>query len=180
MNTPSAVQTLRVHAVVPSPRRRAGHDVARGCSLRCCPDAGGALTADPSQRRGSGARPGPRGRASRPRCAGAAGTPGRLSGREDPPSREAAARRLRAGLRASFRGGRSRAMTTLNQAAKTLNQKRGLEIALTSERLTRDRVEKLERRADAADKEADLQRRALMGFVTRGFWGRFHWLVRGK
>lgn len=71
-------------------------------------------------------------------------------------------------------------MTTLNQAAKTLNQKRGLEIALTSERLTRDRVEKLERRADAADKEADLQRRALMGFVTRGFWGRFHWLVRGK
>ena len=70
-------------------------------------------------------------------------------------------------------------MTTLNQAVKTFNQRQATQAALRNEQLTRERVEKLDRRLDALVDWAT-QETMWVQILRRGFWGRLRWLMRGK
>jgi len=52
--------------------------------------------------------------------------------------------------------------------------------ALQNEQLTRQRVDRLERRTDSLEKTAGATFASLAEFCGRGFWGRLRWLLRGK
>ena len=55
----------------------------------------------------------------------------------------------------------------------------GLKVVAGNEELTRRRVDDLEKRVGGvADWAAALERRT--DILRRGFWGRLHWLLRGK
>lgn len=79
-------------------------------------------------------------------------------------------------------------MTTLNQAVKSLNQRRATEAALTNEQITRQRVLHLERvlgtHSAAGDtiESAGLVARveSLERHVRAGFRGRLRWLLTGR
>jgi hypothetical protein len=70
--------------------------------------------------------------------------------------------------------------TTVDGALRKLTQRQATEAALHNERLTRQRVEDLDRRAEAKVRELEQLRDAFGTHVHLGFWGRLRWLLLGK
>ncbi len=85
-------------------------------------------------------------------------------------------------------------MTTTNQAIKHLTQRQATGAALVNERVTRERVKKLELLVSNLEKRADIATKLsainsetysteldrLNAFVRASFWARLRWLILGR
>ncbi len=75
-------------------------------------------------------------------------------------------------------------MTTTNQAIKHLTQRQATEAALVNERVTRERVERIERMIwpNNASPVLSIHERLvpLEALRARGFRGRLRWLILGR
>ena len=67
-------------------------------------------------------------------------------------------------------------MRELNRSQKADAGYHNASVAIQNERLTRERVERLERR----EGEADRRILTLEWLRDRGFWGRLRWLLLGR
>ena len=71
-------------------------------------------------------------------------------------------------------------MRELNRSQKADVGYHNASAALQNERLTRERVERLETHARVADRRIDVLELARNAFDERGFWGRLRWLLLGR
>ena len=71
-------------------------------------------------------------------------------------------------------------MRELNRSQKADVGYHNASVAIQNERLTRERVERLETHARVADRRIDVLELARNAFDERGFWGRLRWLLLGR